>query len=180
MRYALIVGYCVLLGVLTVWIVKRNGAETLAFVAAQPLPLNRLLKHGDVTPATWYKPLRVLRALGPSEDEFVGRYVMGDVAQGVYLRRDVTDVVPNLSPQPGEMLVIARLPRKIAGGINAEDCVHLDGDATQAIKVRAVLCPAAEQAHCAAALSVPTAQLAGLQALVGKAALSVTEAAPCP
>ena len=51
MRYALIVGYCILLGLLTVWIVKRNGAETLAFVAAHPLPLNRLLKHGDVVPA---------------------------------------------------------------------------------------------------------------------------------
>src|SRR6266446_5989023 len=125
MRYALIVGYCILLGLLTVWIVKRNGAETLAFVSAHPLPLNRLLKHDDVIPATWYRPLRLLKALGPSEDEFVGRYVMGDVAQGVYLRRDVTDVVPNLSPQLGGVLVVAALPRPNTAGVNADSCVHL-------------------------------------------------------
>jgi hypothetical protein len=92
MRYALIVAWCIVLGILTGWIVKRNGAETLAFVAARPLPLNRLLRHGDVVPASWYQPLRLLGA-GPSEDEFAGRYVMGDMAQGVYLRQDVTDVL---------------------------------------------------------------------------------------
>jgi hypothetical protein len=180
MRYALIVGWCILLGVLTVWIVKRNGAETLAFVATQRLPLNRLLKHGDVMPATWYQPLRLLKAAGPSEDEFVGRYVMGDVAQGVYLRRDITDAVPNLSPQPNAMLVVAKLPRSISGAVNAEDCVRLDRRATDAIRVRAVLCPAAQQADCAAVLDIPIAQLAGLQAVAGKAVLSVTDPVPCP
>jgi hypothetical protein len=179
-RYVLIVGYCVLLGFLTVWIVKRNGAETLAFVATHPLPLNRLLKHDDVVPAAWYQPLRLLKALAPSEDEFVGRYVMGDVAQGVHLRRDVTDVVPNLSPQLGGILVVATLPRAKSGGINAEACVHLDGNATDVIKVRAVLCPAAAQSQCSAVLSIPTAEVAGLQALAGKVTLSVADAVPCP
>jgi hypothetical protein len=80
------------------------------------------------------------------------------------------------------MLVIARLPREISGAINSEDCVRLDGNVTDAIKVRAVLCPTAEQAHCAAVLHIPTAQLAKLQVLVGKAGLSVAVAGavPCP
>jgi hypothetical protein len=161
--------------------VGRNGAETLAFVANQLLPLNRLLQPGDVTPASWYKPLRLFKALGPSEREFVGRYATGDIAQGVALRRETTDAVPNLAARQGGVLVIAGLSRAKLDRyqVNAETCVHLDGDAANVIKVRAVLCPAAQQAQCAGVLDVASAQLASLQPLIAKAALSVADAVPC-
>ncbi len=179
MRYVFIIVYCVVLGGFTVWMVKRNGADTLAFVASQPLPLNRLLQPGDVTPAPWYKPLRRLKALGPSEREFVGRYATGDVAQGVSVRRETTDTVPNLAARQGSVLVIAGLSRSKLDSVNADACVRLDRDAANVTKVRAVLCPSVPQAQCTAVLDLPSTRLANLQPLIEKAALSVADAVPC-
>ena len=150
---ALIAGLC--------WILTRTDAQRLAFRATRNFPANHLLQDGDIQPVSWYRPDLFLA--GPSQADFVGRYLIGAIHTGEALRGDETSPMPALAVSEPTIWLAVPAPRKLvkAGQTDVGQVVIIcktsadrRRQANTPIRARiiVIMCPDIETASCTAVL----------------------------